>query len=195
MKIQVRKGVFETNSSSMHSVVVTSDEEIYSEKEFRKDFWIHGDWEIRFYDGDELNFGRYPFRLLTTFKDKLQIVIAHILGGHASPDPHEVDKFISDLKELLTKYYPEIGKSFKGITFPDKPWSDEDEEGYYYGDIDHDSADLLSNTLRFENISWQDFLIHKKYIYIVDGDEYCEWKKCKESGIINTSIIVKEYES
>lgn len=194
MKIQIRNGMFETNSSSMHSVVVTSNEEIYSEKEIRKDFYIHKDWKINIYDWQSLLFGRNPFRLLTTFKDKLNLVIAHMFGGYTLPDPSAIDKFVSELKELLTKYYPEIGKSFAGIKFPDSPWMGDEEEGYYYGDIDHDSIDLLPSILKSENITWQDFVIHKKYIYVVDGDEYCEWNKYKNSGIINTSIIIKEYE-
>lgn len=53
--------------------------------------------------------------------------------------------------------------------------------------------DILTGFLREENITIEEFLKNKRYIVIVDGDEYCIYKDMKEHGLINTNNIVREY--
>lgn len=68
MKTQIRMGVFETNSSSMHSLCVMKNEGKYTLQEITHDMWLWDDsktgeknciWMP--YEGD-LYFGRSPFR-------------------------------------------------------------------------------------------------------------------------------------
>ena len=48
MKRQIRRNVFETNSSSMHSLVVKKESEHYNEVELRESVWLYddGEWHI-----------------------------------------------------------------------------------------------------------------------------------------------------
>ena len=65
-----------------------------------------------------------------------------------------------------------------------------EKEKVVYGDVDED---ILSGFLEKNNIELKDFLLNKKYVVIVDGDEYCIYNGLKKSGIINKNNIEKEY--
>ena len=71
MKRQIRGSVFETNSSSAHSIVIRNVGEHYSAKEIKEHTYINrnGEWDIFQY---ELEFGRSPFKYLATFVDKVR---------------------------------------------------------------------------------------------------------------------------
>lgn len=72
-----------------------------------------------------------------------------------------------------------------------------DEENYWespaIGTIDHQSAGLLKNFLKENNVSLKEFLTNKKYIIVIDSDEECNWQKYKASGIIDVNNIIEEY--
>lgn len=74
-----------------------------------------------------------------------------------------------------------------------------DEENYLttpdIGMIDHQSSGLLRSFLKKRGVSLKEFLTNKKYIVVIDGDEYCEWENILTSGIIGTSNIVENYRS
>ena len=92
MKYQIRKGCFETNSSSMHSLIITNKnsnirmtqqeirDEFYLDADYRKDRKDKNILRLYFYN-DEINFGRSPFDVLSSFRDKLNYAIASICGG------------------------------------------------------------------------------------------------------------------
>lgn len=50
MKIQVRRGVFETNSSSVHSLVMCSDDDY---NKWKKGELLYSKWDDRFYTLEE----------------------------------------------------------------------------------------------------------------------------------------------
>ena len=50
MKIQVRRGVFETNSSSVHSLVMCSDDDY---NKWKKCELLYSKWDDRFYTLEE----------------------------------------------------------------------------------------------------------------------------------------------
>ena len=71
------------------------------------------------------------------------------------------------------------------------------ETDYYevpdIGIIDHQSAGLLTNFLREKNISLKEFLTNKKYIIVIDGDEYCELENMINNNILNKDYIEEIY--
>ena len=52
---------------------------------------------------------------------------------------------------------------------------------------------LLRNFLMDQNISLKEFLTNKRYVVVIDGDEYDDWGSLKASGLINMDFIVSEY--
>ena len=69
MKVQIRGGVFETNSSSMHSLVVSTKGGKYTEDEIYEGIWLDtdGKWEIW---EQEVSFGRAPLGYCIALKKK-----------------------------------------------------------------------------------------------------------------------------
>lgn len=168
--IKIRKGVFETNSSSMHSLVVKKEGGYYTKEELREDLWIFEDGEWNLSYGDRLYFGRSPFDCLCTFESKTRYAIASMCW-----DVNSFDK----IKKIFMKYIPEC----KTIKL-------EDDENFPYGSVDED---ILSGFLEENQITLEEFLTNKKYVVIVDGDEYCIWDSLKESGLVDLNQIEKEY--
>lgn len=87
MKYQIRKSVWESNSSSMHSLVVTKKNANIrmTQEEIRKEQYLDEPWKknsnvwnLNFY-GDNY-FGRSPFECLCTFTDKLRYAVAEYCG-------------------------------------------------------------------------------------------------------------------
>ena len=186
MKRQIRNGVFETNSSSMHSLVIRKSNEYYTNEELHENLWLSdGKWEI--WKDDRLTFGRYPFNCLCTFESKVRYAIASLCGYRRDA----AEKF-EEIKNLVLEIIPDC----RSIELPTVYLYGEDEDGeddeevVCYGYVDED---ILSSFLENENISLKEFLTNKKYVVIVDGDEYCIWKSLKESGLVDANEIEKEY--
>lgn len=94
MKYQVRKGCFETNSSSAHSLIITKKNSNVrmTQEEIRDEFYLDEDWykerhknnekEIVKIDPWDNEFGRSPFNVLVTFIDKLAYAVAEYCGDN-----------------------------------------------------------------------------------------------------------------
>lgn len=95
MKYQIRKGCFESNSSSMHSLVVTKKNSNVrmTREEIRAEYYLDASWakertkkigkevlSIHAYDGND--FDRSPFTVLSSFSEKLLYAIAEYCGSN-----------------------------------------------------------------------------------------------------------------
>lgn len=117
MKYQVRKGCFETNSSSMHSLIVTKKNSNVrmTRDEIRDEFYLNEKWYKERHENDteeivridpwENEFGRSPFTVLTTFRDKLAYAVAEYCGDNYSIKSYlEADKTFDEVfAPLLTR--------------------------------------------------------------------------------------------
>lgn len=166
--IQIRQNVFETNSSSSHSLVIRTDNIIKEggedlhfthdemlESLHRISRGIYKPWNDNWY------FGRSPFRPLNTFELKLQYAYANCGGDRTRRE---------EVTNLLKELVPEIKK----VSIPESCGVD-----------DHQLFGWLSN----HNITLKEFLTNKKYVIIQDGDEYCIWKDLIECGLIDKNVI------
>lgn len=178
---QIRRNVFETNSSSSHSLVITTDNEHYTREEINKNFYMI-DGIVRLWESS-LEFYRSPFDMLVTFKDKLRYAIA-------SSDGNLVD----ECREICKKYVD----GFTDFEFNTKDyvWDSEvndyvevDEPIPNYGGTDDYQ---IEGWLKHYNISLEEFLTNKRYIVVVDGDEYCVWSNIKNSGLVDVKKIIHD---
>lgn len=166
---QIRLNTFETNSSSSHSLVVTKCDRRYTDEEIREylNYRLeNGDGYITLYT-DEAYFGRSPFQILSTFKDKMMYAYAC-----AAPIGEE---------DVVTEAVQEFIPEFKGIKY--------DRRHDYVGTDDC----LLFTWLGQAGVTLVEFLSNDKYKVICDGDEYCIWEDAKKSGLINLDFIEEEY--
>ena len=113
-KYQIRKGCFETNSSSMHSLVVTKKNlnVRMTQEEIRHEFYLDSVWakeryekegkEILLIDPWENDFGRSPFSALTSFREKLSYAVAEYCGNNYRIKSYlEAEKTFEDVFEPL----------------------------------------------------------------------------------------------
>lgn len=178
---QIRRNVFETNSSSSHSLVITTDNEHYNREEINKDFYMT-DGIVRLWDSS-LEFYRSPFDMLVTFRDKLRYAIASSNGN-----------LVNQCRELCQKYVD----GFVDFKFDkiDYVWDSEVEDYVetddpipnYGGTDDYQ----IEGWLKHYNISLEEFLTNKRYIVVVDGDEYCVWSNIKNSGLVDVKKIIHD---
>lgn len=179
---QIRRNVFETNSSSSHSLVITTDNEHYTREEINKNFYITKEGKVRLWESS-LEFYRSPFDMLVTFKDKLRYAIASSNGN-----------LVDDCREICKKYVD----GFTDFEFDTKDyvWDSEvkdyvetDEPVPNYGGTDDYQ---IEGWLKYYNVSLEEFLTNKRYIVVVDGDEYNCWLHIKDSGLVDTSKIIHD---
>lgn len=178
---QIRRNVFETNSSSSHSLVITTDNEHYTREEINKNFYMI-DGIVRLWESS-LEFYRSPFDMLVTFKDKLRYAIASSNGN-----------LVDECREICKKYVD----GFIDFEFDTKDYVwDSNVKDYVeakspvptYGGTDDYK---IEGWLKYYNISLEEFLTNKRYIVVVDGDEYCVWSNIKNSGLVDVKKIVHD---
>lgn len=183
---QIRRNVFETNSSSSHSLVITTDNEHYTRKEINDEFYLTKlnslGGKVRLWESS-LEFYRSPFDMLTTFKGKLRYAIASSNGN-----------LVDECREICKKYID----GFVDFEFDTKDyvWDSEvkdyveaDEPVPNYGGTDDYQ---IEGWLKKYNVSLEEFLTNKRYIVVVDGDEYNCWSHIKDSGLVDTSKIIHD---
>lgn len=237
MKRQVRSSVFETNSSSMHSLVVMKRNERFTKEELEEEFSHLMDdkktgekdcvWDI--WNEDNLYFGRSPFQVLGTFKSKWTYAMASLVieyndekykellgiavrnvpnlkkiklptNRDSIPDKEDENNADSDYAKKYGKTEDELIVFLKE---KERLWDLDEEIEYWkdsYGDWRFDSPctggvdeNILSGFLEEEDISLEEFIMNKKYVVVVDGDEYCIWDDCKDFGLVNKAAIDHEY--
>lgn len=158
----VRGGCFETNSSSQHVIVVTkNDTHIVPEElnpdvncdKYSDEYCYVNNGKLRVTEVDE-GFGRYPFEILTTFKDKMRYAICEYLGRLYVDDP-KWDEYYGELKRIATEHIP----GFKDFEFYMK-----DVDIY----LDKDGNEICHKDLIYKG--WYDD--HGEYTYLdKDGNE------------------------
>lgn len=173
---QIRSGVFETNSSSSHSLVVMTEGRKLTPEEAAESMYITRNGNVQIYDND---FGRSPFRMLTRPLDKLSYVLAEY---------SDTDQLQSILDRFI-EYIPELKK----VEFPWEVNWRTDKREVYYGDIDHQSAGMLRRAIFEEKIDPLEIVFNTRYVIVVDGDEYDVFGDMIRSGIVNMDKIKAIY--
>lgn len=180
MKRTIRYGTFESNSSSMHSMIVMKESGPYTKEEIMSDVWLDNGGTIFLDRYNDLMFGRYPFQILCTFYDKLRYAIASFCGGWGGAK--DAKKEFIKIEEIISAYIP----GFTGFMLD----SDDD---YPYGNVDHQSDGLLQRFLAEKHISLEEFLTHREYMVVIDGDEYFTFEEYMNHHIIDANSIAERF--
>jgi len=173
--INIRQSVFETNSSSMHSLVVVKNPKPYNSDELRLNCY-HDDQEFKLFgwSSDRSEYGRAPFQTLRTPVDKLRYYVAHELGNC------ERYERVPELKAFISKC---TGVPASKVLLK---VCDNGKKRDYYGYVDHnDTGESPFEFIERKGITLEDFILNPKYVVIIDGDEYQEFKQLFESNILN----------
>ena len=141
MKRTVRRGCFETNSSSMHSIVVTKNDTVYTNDDY--DYPLKMNGVLKIYSNEDLEFERYPFRILSTLEEKVMYTIASYCGFEGQKVSEE---FVKSLEDILRDKI----EGFKKIELPEN----------YAAEFKDTDGNILSNDDVF-----YDRTEGKKYFY------------------------------
>lgn len=183
MKQFIRFNTFETNSSSMHSLVVVKDPKPYKNSELLSDHVIDDTFDLFGYDDGY--YGRSPYKVLRTPIDKLRYYVAHYLGAC-----HQLELIPEILKFICSETGVEEHKILLTIQDDDIDAVDFDEENpelnFGYAGSNDTGEDVFTYIER-NNISLKEFVTNPKYVVIIDGDEYQEFKKLFESNILDAN--------
>ena len=177
--IQIRSNCFETNSSSSHSLIITNGDANYytPDEAYHELYWMtDGYWD----PSGDLYFGRSPFKVLSSFKDKLLYAYAcapRREGKMKKSGYNGIWKEYYKVTNVVKKFFGE-DKLFLGLD----PYRKRHE---YIGTDDR----MLPKWLKDADISLIEFLTNKNIIVICDGDEYCIWTDLKKFGLINMDNI------
>ena len=205
--ISIRKGCFETNSSSMHSLAIWKKVKPYDDYELslgtkydkdkeNKSFELL-DWTC--HDEEDYSFYRYPYRQLTTPIEKLRYIVGWYIdyeypNGDYEKEPiykfndEEVEKELIRLIEKYTGYKKvQWYKIEEKMTIPSgkkyHKWVE--EKVYPNTTFDNDTGEDVMNFVRRKRITLEDLIFKPNYTIQVDGDEYCEFKDMFKFGMIN----------
>lgn len=174
--IYIRNGVFETNSSSSHSIVMMKkDQPIKTELEGNMvdpGWYLNDDGKLHFWYRD-LEFGRSPFELLTDWMGRLRYCIAYYSFYKNK---------IAELEKICFKRVT----GFTGFEF-DKCHNGNSDMGY----VDHQSAGVLESALFSFDVGLEDFIFNDRYIIVIDGDEYCVFDTLMETDMFNKNAVKK----
>lgn len=208
MKIQIRNGMWETNSSSMHTIVIPKDDPkdpvdtvSYFDCSRIGNFGIHSSIkdgyiliksrEVFLSDG----FG-WGFDIVSEFIDKL-------FYAYSSLGPDYTDA-LSDIvrkygKDVIYRNPPQnsIIKDLKGIKVISEESENLLDEGKISADsldvdtgsdffylVDHQSQDMLKNYLQDTGRSLEEFLADPKIYVLLDNDNSCYFDTFLDSGVL-----------
>ena len=202
MKRQIRRCDFETNSSSMHSLVVMKKASTYSKDEILDGFYLFDDdttgekdcvWKIR---DDDLEFGRSPFRALGNFHDKWLYACASLVREYK-------DDIYNQLEQIALKYVPRLKKIKMPLTIEHIPNKDDkkfNDSDYYqeYGKTEDELVEYLMQKEKDWNIEieyWESngyWCFEKPYTGYIDEDILSGFLR-KENINIEEFLLNKRY--
>ena len=223
MKRTIRKGCFETNSSSMHSIVVTKNQGNSPVEDSFDYYKQNGKNTCPIFDSETM-FG-WGFGMLSTIDAKAKYAFAEFCF-----DQDMVDR-ISDIFFKNIGVYPEwptimedvfrIAETDERVPWYDVKWIDDPEDPMseicvlkseleegktsdftelewkrverYSADIDHESSGMLRGFLKDNNISLEDFITKARYVVIVDNDNSCYFDGVLKSGLLDMEKIESWY--
>lgn len=165
----IRENVFETNSSSSHSICFNKKDKTNDIPDIRQHLDKNGTWLLT---NDMLQFGRYPFRILTTASEKIRYAIACACIYPDYPGDDSLEKITNTVKEIC----PEFERfAFEQTIDGDSTGGTDDQ--------------ILFDCLQDKQIPLKDFITDSRYFIVCDGDEYLTFDALHESGLIHKNIV------
>ena len=160
--IKIRQGVFETNSSSMHSIALRNYKPKMNGPDYWRDFYIKRDALDMWWSFDDLLFGR-GFDILFEPSTRLAYAIAS-LATRYKPDYSIDEKASQEAADSIVQQLKIPGVN--RIILP-TDWNDE----ICFGSVDHQSYGVLKNFLEDAGKTLYEFVYDDNILVIIDGDE------------------------
>lgn len=193
--ISIRKGCFETNSSSMHSLVIAkNNKREYDEDDLtlRKEYRVRkedGVYELCKYQSDASSYERHPFEILDTPIDKLRYLVGLFVTQDYNKDTDEFSEYY--IQPDAKKEFDSIIKEVTGCSDIQYYYFDHytEEKEYPYTSAVNDSGEDVYTFMKRKGLSFKDVIFNPRITIQVDGDEYQEFRKLFDAGLISKDNI------
>ena len=194
--ISIRKGCFETNSSSMHSICIAKESRNgYDDRDLTLGDGYNVDKETNTFhllqfSSDDAEFHRAPFKILDRPIEKLRYLVGLFVRYNYHKDKRRSEAF---------EYYiePEAKEKFDALI--KKATGCENIQYYYEGfhgeknypdtSLTNDSGEDVYAFIKRKNLSFEDVVFDPRITIQVDGDEYQEFKKLFDNNLIDRTAI------
>ena len=153
--LQIRKSVFETNSSSTHSIVVETGKKIQgTSREFMTPYARYENGILKLSEDNSFGWG---WEVLTDWTDKFAYAVAEL-------------RFRTDeLEDLLNKVKEHL--MCAEIIIPERTlWNNPKQTEPDYGYIDHQSQGTLLDFMAQTGTSVIEFIFNDRYAVVLDND-------------------------
>lgn len=184
MKIQIRTGMFETNSSSAHSLLIMKKRQTMTQKEIRDEFYLDEDWHkdnvlrLNSYDNE---YGR-SFNVLTSFRDKLSYALASMCGNC-----YKLKSYI-EAGDTFEKEFVPLLKKLVGVDEVEMPMDDKYFNVYSDTVTDDENQDYET----YEEVPYDDLVYSESREYGVyretcksGREQECVWLDVPDFGGID----------
>lgn len=184
--VQYREGVFETNSSSSHSIVIKRPlSTLVDEKNKRSSSgcgYIDREHKLHIHENDF----SWGFSVLCHWIDRFAYALA-AYGYDESIMNRIIDSVLESHQEV---------KDIAINGFRDRKFENLDDDDLWersYGHIDHQSIGLLQEFLEHKQITVLDFINDDKYIVIIDNDNSNVFGNIMECGLFDKNAIAERF--
>ena len=153
MKMQIRTGMFETNSSSAHSLLIMKKRQTMTQKEIRDEFYLDEDWHkdnVLRLDSYDNEYGR-GFNVLTSFRDKLSYALASMCGNC-----YKLKSYI-EAGDTFEKVFEPLLKKLVGVDEVKMPMNDRDFNVYSDTVTDDEYQDYET----YEEVPYDDLIYNE----------------------------------
>ena len=166
--LKIRKAAFETNSSSMHTIILAGKRTKTESPDF-----IYGDGKIMkkklIITFDDIDFSAYSTgKVLTTWTDRLCYALAYYYTKHGA-DEDCIKEINESFEKLIHEEYPDLIIQFPKL------------DGYTYL-INHQSSDTLDTFLDSVPMQIKDFIFNDNIFVYTPSDG------CEDSRIIDLAL-------
>lgn len=153
--LQIRQNIFETNSSSTHSIVVAKNGKIPESRDAYGT--VYASYEDGILSLKEGNIFGWGWAVLADWLDKFAYAVAEFQYNEI------------ELEKMLEKVRKCLGCS--EIIIPKRTlWNDEDKTEPDYGYVDHQSMGTLLGFLNETGTNVIDFIFDDRYAIVLDND-------------------------
>jgi len=167
--LNIRNGVFETNSSSVHSFIMLN-RDIDIPNYPREDSEVIDKETLIVYRSD-LYFDRL-FNILISPKEKALYALSAFC---------KKEGILDEILSILKSIYPKLNEIKLCCPLDELLFA-----------IDEQSDGKLAHFLTTNNITLKQFITDNHIVAIIDGDEFCIFEKLQEVGLISNTAIVQK---
>lgn len=177
MKTTIRKGMFETNSSSMHSIIISKEKyepvEVDNRSWNNKPIKYHIGFGYKDLKQNDINFCRGEANIYSSPFTKAQILI--LLYAHKFAEDNNYKTVMTDICKKISDLMKSELNLDVTISIPPREKTHYEKKDHWYINVDSEGIEDLEEIIDYveeSNDNLKRYLFDSKTFLILAGDEY-----------------------